>query len=281
MSVARGSSSRRIAACLGLVLGLSGAIARADDTSTVSPTPTRPVVFEGAIGMQMISRRLHYHEDVNNYLTPYTLPAGPALSVAARWFPGASFTRGLGAAFGVDLRYERSFGIESRAGGASFRDMSRVFEVQGLARLSRPRYELIGALGYGMDAFVFSSSDGATNLVNPRSPIPSVDYRYIRIGLEARLMPFERVHFLLGVAGLAVLDPGPIGSNAWFPHAGAGGTELRARVAYLLPHHVELRLGLRYRRYFLDMHSQLGDPYVAGGAVDHHVALEAAAAYRY
>ncbi len=267
-------------------------VAASDDSALELAAPTetpadasadaaRPVVFEGSVGLQLLSRRFRYNEDVNDYLSAYTLGAGAGLSVDLRWFPGASFTDGVGSAFGVDVRFERSMGLRSDGDDATYDTIRRTYEILALGRYVHERLELVGQFGYGNHAFVFENDDPATNLVDPSPDVPGVTYSYLRIGGEVRAMFTERVGLLAGISYLVVLDPGGIGSSAWFPNARAGGTSLSARAVYQLPHRVELRAGLEYRRYFLDMRSELGDPYVAGGAVDHHVALEVAAAYRY
>lgn len=269
--------------CTGLLVAclLAVSTAGAQDAAAAGATDERPVALEATAGFSMLSRKLVYHQDVDQSLAGYTLPAGPLASFDLRWYPGAHFTAGPASAFGVEVRYDRSFGIESSDRGADFTNVARLLELSVLGRLTRPRYELVGMLGSGAHAFVFDPQTPTTHLVPGYSRVPGVDYAYVRFGAEARFVPGGRFGLLASVSYLAVFDLGGIGSSAFFPRATGGGTELRAHALYLLPRGFELRAGLGYRRYFLDMHSRLGDTHVAGGAVDHHVTLDLAASYRY
>lgn len=266
---------------LAISLGLVSVIARAQEPAATTPTEARPVALEVTVGMSKLSRWLVYRDDIQGSLADYRLPSAPSASFDLRWFPGAHFTRGIGSAFGLDVRYDRSFGIESQDRGATFANISRLLEVSVLGRFRRADYELIGVLGYGSHAFVFEPRTPTTNLVPGYSRVPGTDYRYLRIGGEARYVPGGRIGLLAGAAYLATFDLGGIASEAFFPHASGGGTELHAHLVGLLPRRFELRAGLAYRRYFLAMHSQLGDPRVAGGAVDHYLTLDLAASYRF
>lgn len=64
-------------------------------------------------------------------------------------------------------------------------------------------------------------------------------------------------------------------SQVAFPHLTVSGADANIVARYALGDTLELRAGLEWRRYWYAMHSQVGDPVVAGGAVDQSFAFTA------
>jgi hypothetical protein len=125
-------------------------------------------------------------------------------------------------------------------------------------------------LAYGRVAYNF---EDAGQLI---SDTPSVDYRYLRPAVDARVT-FGRVALFVDGGYRAILSAGYVGSR--FPHAQVGGVDVGAGVSVALPHDLALRLTGQYLRFFYDFRPQPGDPYVAGGAVDEFAVGELALAY--
>jgi len=126
------------------------------------------------------------------------------------------------------------------------------------------------AFAYGRTAFTFD--DGGQLL----GGTPSADYRYLRPALDARVA-FGPVIVRADAGYRAVLSAGYVGSH--FPRADIGGVDVSVGLTVKLPKRLELGLSGQYQRYFYDMNSQPGDPFVAGGALDEFVTGELALAY--
>jgi len=52
-------------------------------------------------------------------------------------------------------------------------------------------------------------------------------------------------------------------------------------VGYELDAGLEIRLGFDVRRYFFSMNPEVGDPFIAGGALDQYLGYTLGIAYRY
>jgi hypothetical protein len=61
---------------------------------------------------------------------------------------------------------------------------------------------------------------------------------------------------------------GELGGDDWFPRVRGGGVDGRVVTAFVTPSGVEVRVVGELRRMFMDMRSEPGDAWVAGGAVD-------------
>lgn len=254
--------------------------ARADEATPSDVA--REATIDASAGVQMISRRFDYTDDVYGFLRPYTLPAGPAVSFDVRYFPGRHFTNGVGSKFGVDVRFDRSFGIRSeRDDLLSYDTVHRIYEISAMFRWMFGRHALIGSFGYGNHAFELRNVRGASPGLNTTPDLPNVGYSYLRYGVETRIAPKQRLGLAGGLAYLQVLDAGGIQSDPWFPRSHAGGIALHADLVLALPRHWEIRAGIEHRRYFHSMNVRVGDPFIAGGALDRFVTAQLRAAFRY
>lgn len=242
----------------------------------VVPPPFAEPLFSVALDGGVGARRLQYNQPVTSNLPSYSVGAVPWMGFRAELHPFARttlpFLRGLGAfgRFGHSL-YQQSV----VAGGGPRVSASWLGYDVGLherLRTGRHRFSpVVGvAFAYGRVAYDF---EDAGQLI---SETPSVDYRYLRPALDARL-PLGRVVLFADAGYRAVLAAGYVGSR--FPHAQVGGIDAGAGLAIELPRDVELRLAGQYVRFFYDFRPQPGDPYVAGGAVDEFVVGELALAY--
>jgi hypothetical protein len=242
----------------------------------------RTSALEAGFGFGLITRRFSYHQDVYGFLRDYELPVGPEIALDVRVYPGAFVRPGIPGAFGLELIFERSFGIESERGnGVRFPTIQRILEANAIARLARGGHELALVFGYGHHAFELGRSAPSEPDLDNIPDVPSAGYGYLRIGTEGRAVLHDRLALVLGAAYLVVLDTGGIEDPLWFPRATAGGMTVSARVVLAVVRNVDVRLGFSYRRYFLDMHSEPGDRNIAGGALDRFTSTELSAAYRF
>lgn len=106
--------------------------------------------------------------------------------------------------------------------------------------------------------------------------LPGGTVQYWRPGLEGR-MSFGRVALGVGAAYLLVVRQDFLA--AYFPRASKGGLEGSLRASIDVGK-IGVTLSGRYRRFFYSLHPQPYDPYVAGGALDEHFAVDLACSYR-
>ncbi len=240
-----------------------------------------PNALDMAILAHPFSRRLVYNDDLYGLLREYSLGLGPAFRLAARWYPGAHFTAGWGAYLGVDILWERAFAIDSkRADGEVFPTRSQAWYLGLRGRIPLGRHEVSVGLGYGRHTFVIDSAGpsqpGRLNIPQ----VPGVDYRSVATQVEMRLAPVAGLRITLSGAYLFLLDLGGIGSDRWFPRAKAGGIEAAVTLGWETSSGIELRLGWDVRRYFYRFEPEVGDPFIAGGAIDQYFGYSFGLAYR-
>jgi hypothetical protein len=238
-----------------------------------APGPLLQIALTGGVG----ARRLQYTDPITMNLPTYSAAAVPWMGFRAALFPlartGVRFLRDLGVYgdFGQSL-YQQS----AVAGGgpilsatwSSF-DAGLRWRMQFAER--RHITPSVGvAFAYGRTAFTFD--DGGQLL----GGTPSVDYRYLRPALDARVA-FGPVIVRADAGYRAVLSAGYVGSH--FPRADIGGVDVSVGLAVELPKRFELGITGQYQRFFYDMHVKPGDPFIAGGALDEFVVGELALAY--
>ncbi len=261
-----------------------------DDDDDEIPDPPRdrsnfPVALDIGIYGKVFHRELSYNDDLYGLLRGYTLQLGPAIELAGRWYPGAHFTDGFGAHIGIELSYERAFGIDSVPADP---DDDRVFPTRsqewlvGLrGRFPYERHFFSLGLGYGSHLFVIEPSGPAVAGRGNLPEIPRTEYDFLRIHAEAMLAVAGGFHVTVGGGYRAVFSSGGIEDEVWFPDASVGGVEADIVLGYQLDNGLVIRLGFDWRRYFYSMNVELTSPWIAGGALDQYLGGSLGIAYRH
>jgi hypothetical protein len=97
-----------------------------------------PAAVDIEADFRIVRRTLRYNDDLRGDLRDYTLNAGPGAALKFQYFPGAHFTDGVGAQFGIDFAWERLFNFDStQADGTAFPTQSQ--EPMGAVRRRRLR----------------------------------------------------------------------------------------------------------------------------------------------
>ena len=246
-------------------------------------TLREPTALEQSTAFGILSRHYRYNDDVYGFLRDYTLKAGPMGAVGLRVYPGAFVhRRGIASVFGLDLRFERSFGLQSeRQNGVRFPTIHRVLELNALARITSAGHGVTFLLGYGHHAFELGRTEPSAPDLDNVPDVPSAGYGYLRLGAEGRVALHDRVALDLSASYLVLTRLGGIEDDVWFPRARGGGMTLGVGAGFLVTRCLELRASLTYRRYFLDMRVEPTDDNIAGGALDQYTMTELALVYRY
>ncbi|MEM7135358.1 MAG: hypothetical protein AAF500_02205 [Myxococcota bacterium] len=245
------------------------------------PKRDRPAAVDIEFDFKFVHRSLRFNDDLLGNLRDYTLGFGPGLQTKFQYFPGAHFTSGLGAQFGIDFEWERLFNFDStRDDGLQFPTTAQQFLVGARWRYPTGRWEPTVFAGYGLQTFEFGVTEPPINTAG----IPGVRYKFFRVGGGVRVAAGKRESFIIAanVAFRGVFSAGGIESEQWFPDAKANGMDALLMLGYALPKGFEVRVGVDYRRYWFDLNPIPPDPpFVAGGALDQYWGLSIGAAWRY
>lgn len=240
------------------------------------------VAFDLGVYAHLFSRRLRYNDDLYRLMRTYTLQLGPAVRFDGRWYPGAHVGDGFYAHIGLEFAYERAFGIDSkRADGETFPTTSRAWHVGLRGRVPFGDHEASLGIGYGLHSFVVEAAGPSQPGREIIPQVPGVTYRFVRIQGEGRFALVGGLRATVRAAWLQLVDLGGVESEIWFPRASAGGIEAEILVGYELDAGLEIRLGFDVRRYFFSMNPEVGDPFIAGGALDQYLGYTLGVAYRY
>lgn len=238
------------------------------------PRKQRPAAVDIEVDFRIVHRSLGYNDDIRGELRDYTLNLGPGMGVKFQYYPGAHFTAGVGAQFGIDFEWESLFKFDStRADGQTFPTESQQFLVGARWRYPIRRWEPSLALDYGIHTFELGVSGPPVPGEDNTPGVPSVRYQFVRIAPGFRVGIGAKQRFIvaasLGFRG--VFSVGGIASDIWFPEAKANGMDAMLMIGFALPKGFEIRLGGDYRRYWFDLNPVPPDaPRVAGGALDQY-----------
>ena len=252
------------------------------------PKEERPAAVDIQIDFRLVHRSFQYNDvlpnDPRGNLRDYTLNIGPGVGAKFQYYPGAHFTAGVGAQFGIDFERERLFNFDStRPDGQSFPTESQQFLVGLRWRYPKGRWEPSVVVDYGVHNFRFGVSGPPVPGEDNTAGIPSVKYEFVRLGGGFRVGIGEKESFIIAtsVAFRGVFNVGAIGSTLWFPEAKANGMDAMLMLGYALPKGFEIRLGFDYRRYWFDLNPVPSNaPYVAGGALDQYLGFSIGVAWR-
>ena len=251
---------------------------------TRRPKEERPAAVDIELDFRLVHRNFEYKDDLRGDLRDYKLGIGPGVGTKFQYYPGAHFTAGVGAQFGIDFEWERLFNFDStRADGAKFPTESQQFLVGLRWRYPTGRWEPFVVVDYGVHNFRFGVSGPPVPGEDNTAGIPSVKYEFARIGAGFRVGIGKKERFIVAVnaAFRGVFSVGGIGTAQWFPEAKANGMDAGLMLGYALPLGFEIRIGGDYRRYWFDLNPVPPDPpYVAGGALDQYWGASIGVAWR-
>ncbi|MCZ6806737.1 MAG: hypothetical protein O7F08_07275 [Deltaproteobacteria bacterium] len=246
---------------------------------TATTTKDRLAAVDIELDFKFVHRSLTWNDDLMANLRDYTLAFGPGVQTKFQYFPGAHFTSGVGAQFGIDFEWERLFNFDStRDDGFKFPTEAQQFLVGLRWRYPAGRWEPTIIADYGVHKFQF----GVTGPPVTTAGIPSVKYKFYRLGAGFRVGIGKKENFIVAfnAAFRGLLSAGGIESTQWFPQAKGNGMDALIVLGYALPKGFEIRLGVDYRGYWFDLNPVPPAP-LAGGALDQYWGISIGAAWRY
>jgi hypothetical protein len=242
-------------------------------------TPTTLPWIDIFVGVGGLNRSLSYHQDISSTpLFPYSLGLGPVVTGKLVFFPLAAIVPGTLDGLGVEAGIEQAFVSSSQtAGGGSFTNVAHEFN-GGL------RYRIPFGLGNdvyfsgtgGEHAFTFNGANRGT------LRIPDTIYHYVRPGAGVRFALPSNFSVSVAAGYRYVFNKaGTQISDNFFPRLTVAGADAEVELGYAINQYFEARAGVEWRRYWFNMHSQAGDMYITGGAVDQYFTFTAGLAFMY
>jgi hypothetical protein len=245
------------------------------------PEASTPAVPSGRawldfeLGMGGYNRSLTFNQNLTPSLLSYTLGTGPIAVANVVMFPLDPLVGGVLGNIGLEAEIQQGFAISSTlaSGGTTTTYKNVVHDYAGGGRY---RFTFGSASDFyvsvtgGEDAFTFAGRS-ATSVLQ----IPDTIYHYVRPGLGLHLDIAGGLGVSIAAGYRAVLNNGGAQFQQFFPRATVAGADAELVARYAVSPMFEVRAGLEWRRYWFAMHSQQGDTYVAGGAVDQSFAFTA------
>jgi hypothetical protein len=225
-------------------------------------------------GGRMFSRSFSYTQNLSE-LPAYRLSQALATELALSLRPARMISLPPGLRpLRLSGMFQYGMGIESHVSGTEASQPTKVMGWQaGLGyQLGSSALGVVPQLVYAVHSF----STGA----EPTAAAPDVRYRLMGGGADGRWEPARGLAVLVRAAYLRALSLGALASAERFPHATADGVEVEGAVAFVFTPAVELRASAGVRRIGFAMHSEPGDRWVAGGAIDQTTWVGLGLAYR-
>ncbi|APR79271.1 Hypothetical protein A7982_04618 [Minicystis rosea] len=212
------------------------------------------------------ARIVRYHDGLSPALRTYDLPASPNLVLSAEVYPFARLDVPVLRGLGVYGGFQHALGVSSETtNGTSV--STTWWRAEGGLRLRQAfgeeaRFVLGVHGGVVKERFAF---DGDKSLV---SWLPDVDYLFWRVGADGRLRAGP-IAILAQIAYLPAIQGGALADR--FRQTSFAALELGGGLAVPIVPIFEMRATAVYTRAFYSYHPEVGDLYVAGGALDHLV----------
>ncbi len=224
----------------------------------------RPMISFG-LRFHFGRRTMDYNDVVTSNLRPHSASGSPGLGVFAEFYPlrrpKHSFLRFLGIEGAYDMFSVADSTVEDV-------DQVTVQNSWSSWRLGLKKKFLFGPvdfgvlLSYGMLSYGLTSPEGSAI----GSEVPSVKYNFLRPGLSLKIN-FGRMHVFTEAGYLQMLSNGSI-KDDFFPRASSAGLDAQLGLGMRLFGSFETRLSVDYTRVFYSLRPEVGDTYVAGGALD-------------
>jgi hypothetical protein len=228
-----------------------------------------------SVGIDAGRRQFTYSDPIGAAPRPYLLPAVPLATLELEVYPLATTDIPVLCDLGFRGRVSRAFAIDSSTSTGVPLDNSWTRftgELRGRVLAGGRRAFQLG-VSAGVDGSYFDL-DSRTDV---GALVPSARTLSFRVGVDARAHVAGRVSLLAGGAYLTAISRGEIYDHFRSPQV--AGVDAELAVALALTRGVEMRVNGRYTRYFASFDPEVGDPAVAGGALDEQSQLGVALRY--
>lgn len=237
-------------------------------------------LFVIGLGVDLGLRNFDYNQSITPNLRAYSVKGAPMLAVDAELYPLAGGGGPLGDIGLVGL-YSRALALQSAPQGGQKYATTWDRWFAGLRyriRTSGDKGPLVGiTVGYGHEGFTFSGMPETLD-----HQVAAEKYGFVKAAADVRL-PVGPLAIMAGAGYLFTSTSGSDAStvSGRFTRAKVGGIEAHLGAGLQLTKGLEARVVARYTRFFWSMNPELGDTYIAGGAVDTFASLHLGVAYAF
>ncbi len=226
-----------------------------------TPPRSRPLVTV-RLAERPFWRRLRYRDNLDETLRPSDLTAN-AIAIDATVRPVRALT-----GFGITAHFERAFGVNGSrtSDGMGYGTTSQALGLDARIGGRVGPVDAAVVLGAGEQRFTIDDEGMAGGEL-----LPDVVYRYVRAGADVTMALAPK--WELGVSGgyRHLISMGDLTDAAWFPRAEGAGVDATASITFLATPWLGIYAALDMRRYFFTMNPEVGDPWIAGGAIDQYL----------
>jgi hypothetical protein len=261
------------------------------ESSSPSPEPVEPAekpyerpthrygteLVSGSVSFDLGGRFFTYSDPVSTNLRDYDVFGAPGLALRAEAYPGAPWGIAVLRDLGITGEFRAAFGLDSKTREGTEVGTQWLHYGAGL-RYRFPfgdeeRPYVVAARGaFVRDEFLFDATGALA------SEVPGVAYSSIRGGVDARI-PLGPVALTAFFDYLGALSAGEVLDR--FREPTLGGIDVGGGLVVPIAAGFEARVSAEYVRWFYAFGPQVGDPFVAGGALDENVHLELGPQYVY
>lgn len=244
-----------------------------------SSGPSALTALRVGVGFKLFSRSFKIIDDIFGKVADYKLPLGPAVMAEVELYPAAFFTSGIAANIGLMGEFAYAFAINSRtADNSQFGTSAMAFKVLATYRIPISILTLQPIVGFSRQTYSISNGTTMTGSTIPRPNIPTALYNALEAGALFKLQVFGPLAIQVYGAYLALLSTGELAKL--FPRSSGNGLDAGGALTVDLFDRLEIKLGASYTRYGFAMNPQVGDTYVAGGALDWFFAANALVSFK-
>ncbi len=226
------------------------------------------------LGMRLFRRTLNFNQDVLGNVPSYELPTAFSITTGFAWFPLSDMTDKFGGRIGIAGDFHYAPGISSTMGNME-EIGTDAWGMQAGIRFDFVSGENSIALGMGFGRDDFAVQDGSLDAV------PGVSYEFFALDLQGRLHLANPVSMIADVGYQHLFSLGEIGSHRYFPQATGRGMYASLGFSFELLRSLEVSATFDYQRYFLAMNPEVGDRYIAGGALDERMGGNVSLSYHF
>jgi hypothetical protein len=234
-------------------------------------------LFSIAVSFELAGRFFSYNDIYSNNLRDYDVFGVPSLFVGAEIYPLADSGTPIAEDLGVVGHFAQAFALDSETSDGTVVGTSwNRFDVGLRFRLNlgdRGDAPVLGLTGG------FSRMDFSFDAPAPLSEeVPAVTYSSLFVGLDGRV-PVGPVAIGAGAKYLGALGAGDTKDR--FTDPSIGGVSFGLGVAVPIAMGLEGRFWTEYQRWFYAFKPEVGDPFVAGGALDQYLFLQLGLGFLY
>ncbi len=233
-------------------------------------------IFSVAAAFDLSGRWLSYNDGVTENLRDYDVFGAPGFQIGAELYPLAGTDVTVMKDLGLTGRFGMALGLSSETEGGDPVTTSWTRLDIGLRLRLRTGEETAPVLGlhggFGLDSFDLEA-EGALG-----DEVPSASYKFLRVGVDGRI-PIGPVALTVFFDYLGALSAGTVYDR--FTGSSIGGIATGGGFVVPIASGFEVRLGAEYERWFYAFEPSIGDPFVAGGALDERLHLTLGPAYVY